>query len=209
MLKPATYTSQTHSQICLWWFMIPHRIFWWRQITLPALTGHTVLRAWRCSSRTPTLRDGMCKAATPVGKERCVTSQWRQVGDVALFGGDFERIFFVNTCNITLFSRVIIGIDHGRSGVTATTPSWFVVRRGRPSSCALGTSRHRTTNHLGVVAVTPSRPWSFPQTQITKFCTQVIFTADICSSAVSLRWVYEEYLGRMRCINLNETAFYK
>ena len=52
-----------------------------------------------------------------------MTSQWRQVGDVARFGGDFERFFVVNTCNITLFSHVIIGIDHGRSGVTATTPS--------------------------------------------------------------------------------------
>ena len=72
--------------------MIPHKLFWWRQITLPALTGHTVLRAWRRSSRTPTLHDGMCKATTPVIKEGCVTSQWRQVGDVARFGGDFERI---------------------------------------------------------------------------------------------------------------------
>ena len=92
MLKPATYTSQKHSHIFLWSLMVPHRLFWQRQITLPALTGHTVLRTWRCSSRTPTLRDGMCKATTPVVKERCVTSQWRQVGDVARFGGDFERI---------------------------------------------------------------------------------------------------------------------
>ena len=30
------------------------------------------------------------------------------------------------------------------------------------SSCALGTSRRRTTNHEGVVAVTPDRPWSIP-----------------------------------------------
>ena len=120
--------------------------------------------------------DGMCKAKTPVVKEICVTSQWRQVVDVARF----LTYFVVNTCNITLFSHGIIGIDHGRSGVTATTPWWFVVRRGRPSSCALetsrrrttnhsgvvncalGTSRRRTTNHSGVVAVTPSRPWSIP-----------------------------------------------
>ena len=59
--------------------MIPHKLFWERQITLPASTGHTVLRVWRCSSRTPTLRDGMCNATTPVVKERCVTSQWMQV----------------------------------------------------------------------------------------------------------------------------------
>ena len=72
--------------------MIPHKLFWWRQITLPALTGHTILRAWQRSSRTSILHDGMCKATTPVVKERCVTSQWRQVGDVARFGGDFGRI---------------------------------------------------------------------------------------------------------------------
>ena len=46
----------------------------------------------------------------------------------------FWTYFVVNTCNITFFSHVIIGIDYGRSGVTATTPSWLVVRRGRPSS---------------------------------------------------------------------------
>ena len=72
--------------------MIPHELFWYRQITLPSLTDHIVLRAWRCSSRTPALHDGMCKATTPVVKEKCVTSEWRQVGDVARFDGDFERI---------------------------------------------------------------------------------------------------------------------
>ena len=41
----------------------------------------------------------------------------------------FWTYFVVNTFHATLFSNVIIGIDHGRSGVTATTPSWFVVRR--------------------------------------------------------------------------------
>ena len=172
----------------------------------------------------------MCKATTPVVKERCMTSQWRQVGDVArhycdvimntiasqitsltivyltvnsgtdqrkhqsstslafvrgihrrpvnsphkgpvmrkMFPFDdvimdlvvILKVFCVNTSDITLFSHLIIGIVHGRSGVTATKPSWFVVRQGRPSSCALGTSRRRTTNHSGVVAVTPSRPWS-------------------------------------------------
>ena len=30
--------------------------------------------------------------------------------------------FVVNTFDTKLFSHVIIGIDHGRSGVTATTP---------------------------------------------------------------------------------------
>ena len=42
-----------------------------------------------------------------------MTSQWRQVGDVARFGGDFERFFVVNTCNITLFSRAALS---GRPG---------------------------------------------------------------------------------------------
>ena len=28
MLKPANNTSQKHSHICLWWLMIPHRLFW-------------------------------------------------------------------------------------------------------------------------------------------------------------------------------------
>ena len=65
--------------------MILPKLFWLRQITLPALTGRTVLRAWRRSS-------AHSDPSTPVVKERCVTSQWRQVGDVAGFGGDFERI---------------------------------------------------------------------------------------------------------------------
>ena len=46
----------------------------------------------------------------------------------------FWAYFVINTFHTTLFSHVIIGIDHGRLGVTATTPEWFVVRRGRPSS---------------------------------------------------------------------------
>ena len=41
----------------------------------------------------------------------------------------FWTYFVVNTSDITLFSHVIIGIDHGREGVMATTPEWFVVWR--------------------------------------------------------------------------------
>ena len=74
----------------------------------------------------------------------------------------FWTYFAVNTFDRTLFSHVIIGIDHGRSGVTATITSWFVVRRGHPESAARGMSRRRTTNYSGVVAVTPSRPWLIP-----------------------------------------------
>ena len=66
--------------------MIPNKSPFFREL------GHIVLSAWRPSSRTPTFHDGMCKATTPVVMDRCVTSQWRQEGDVAGFGGDFERI---------------------------------------------------------------------------------------------------------------------
>ena len=114
MLKPATYTPKKQYLVCLWWLIIPHKLFWWRQITFPALTGHKILRAWRRSSRTWMLHDEMCKATT--------------------FWWWFWTYYVVNTFHTTLFSHAIIGIDHGREGVTATTPSWFVVRRGRPES---------------------------------------------------------------------------
>ena len=54
------------------------------------------------------------------------------------------------------------GIDHGREGVTATTPEWFVARRRDVPRAQLEGRPHRTTNHEGVVAVTPDRPWSIP-----------------------------------------------
>ena len=53
-------------------------------------------------------------------------------------------------------------IDHGREGVTATTPEWFLVRRRDVPRTQLEGRSHRTTNHEGVVAVTPDRPWSIP-----------------------------------------------
>ena len=40
----------------------------------------------------------------------------------------FWTYFVVNTFHTKLFSHVIIGIDHGRPGITATTPLWFIVR---------------------------------------------------------------------------------
>ena len=52
------------------------------------------------------------------------------------------------------------GIDHGREGVTAATPEWFVVRRRDVPRKQLEGRPRQTTNHEGVVAVTPSRPWS-------------------------------------------------
>ena len=136
---------------CLWWLMILCALFWERQITPPALIGHNFkyLTTFLGHSNPS---DGICKDTTSVVKERCVTSQWNQVGGVARVGDywRFWKYFVVNTFDSKLFSHVIIVIHDGRSGVTTTTPL----------SCALGTSRGRTTNHSDVVAVTPSLPWS-------------------------------------------------
>ena len=68
----------------------------------------------------------------------------------------FWKFFVITFFNTNLFSHVIIGIDHGWSGVMTTTPSWYVVWQGCPLSCSLGMSMHP------VVAVTPSRLWSIP-----------------------------------------------
>ena len=55
----------------------------------------------------------MRKATNPVGKERCVTSQWRR----RLIWWRLWTCFVVSTFDTKLFIHVIIGIDHGRSGV--------------------------------------------------------------------------------------------
>ena len=163
MLKPATYTSQKHSQISLCMVIDDST-----EILLIATNQSTCIN-WP-QFYVP---DDVPCALWPFAAG-CVKLQLPSLRRNAWHhnGGKYRRrrsiwwwfwkYFVVNTCNITFFSHVIIGIDHGRLGVTATTPSWFVVRWGRPSSCALGMSRRRTTNHLGVVAVTPSRPWSIP-----------------------------------------------
>ena len=67
-----------------------------------------------------------------------MTSQRRQVGDVALFGGDLD-----------VFCR-----KYGRE-LRQQHPSDLMSGGDVPRA---GTSRRRTTNHSGVVAVTPSRP---------------------------------------------------
>ena len=64
-LKLVTYSSPKQFNLCMWWLVILYNLFWERQITLSALAGHTVFRAWRRSSRSWTLHDGMCKATTP------------------------------------------------------------------------------------------------------------------------------------------------
>ena len=48
-------------------------------------------------------------------------SQWRQEGDVARFGGDFEHIFFINEFDTMLFNHVIIMIVHGWEGSSYAT----------------------------------------------------------------------------------------
>ena len=58
------------------------------------------------------------------------------------------------------WTSVDLGIDHGWEGVTATTPEWFVVRRGTSTRAQLEGRPHWTTNQEGVVAVTPDLPWS-------------------------------------------------
>ena len=50
------------------------------------------------------------------------------------------------------------GIDHGRLGVTATTPKRFVVRRWDVPRAQLEVRPRWTTNHEGVVAITLDRP---------------------------------------------------
>ena len=55
----------------------------------------------------------MRKATNPVGKERCVTSQWRR----RLIWWRLWTCFVVSTFDTKLFIHVIIGIYHGRSGV--------------------------------------------------------------------------------------------
>ena len=52
---------------------------------------------------------------------------------------------------------VVKGIDHGWDGVTATTPKWFVVWCRDILKAQLEGPPHLTTNHGGVVAITPSQ----------------------------------------------------
>ena len=51
-----------------------------------------IFGVWRWSSSSWTLHNRMCKATIPIVMERCVMTQWRQVGDGAWFGGDFECV---------------------------------------------------------------------------------------------------------------------
>ena len=77
--------------------VIRYESFWERQITIPALTGHPILRfVRRCSSYSQTLHDGMCNCVTtiPDVKEWPVArSQLGQVDDVARFCNDLKLIY--------------------------------------------------------------------------------------------------------------------
>ena len=47
---------------------------------------------WPKECANTQFQDGIFKASTPVTKETYLTSQWMEVGNVAQFDGDFERI---------------------------------------------------------------------------------------------------------------------
>ena len=123
MLKHATYTSKTKLKYFLGWLMIPYKSFWWRKITLPSITGHTIVRSWQRSSHIPNLHDGMYKATTLVVKERCVTSQWRRRSSIWLW---FWTYCAVNTFDTKSFIHVIIEIDHGRVGSNVISITWGI-----------------------------------------------------------------------------------
>ena len=55
------------------------------------LLYHDCVDFW-CQTVVVAPDGGMCKVTTLIVKERCMTSQWRQVGDVARFDEDFECI---------------------------------------------------------------------------------------------------------------------
>ena len=78
-------------------------------------------------------------------------------------------------------------------GVTATTTLWFVVQQGHLESAALGMSRRRTTNHSGVVAITPSRPWSIPNSPMFISCRSLGWIGTItctCHNQASQQWLH-------------------
>ena len=102
-----------------------------------------------------------------VSKRRCSIWWW------------FWTYVVVNMVDTKLFNYGIIGIDHGRSGVTAATPSWFVVRRGRPLSCALGMSLC-CRNSLGCCCRNSLSPVIYPLNQ--PFLTH--YDPGACTTAI-------------------------
>ena len=108
----------TLAPISLWlylnlWLILPksNPIYvyadWWFDMNgfdktiLPAWTGHRVLRAWRRSSSSQTLHNGMCKATIPVTEDRYLASQWREMNTVAQFSSDFE-FTLPYTCSVNV-----------------------------------------------------------------------------------------------------------
>ena len=105
------------------------------------------------------------------GDRNMSTNEWLLTSDFWQFlykpwhGRWYEYKIFIASCTDNIYDlenkRWLLGdmIDH--VGIYGSR-----VAEGRPSSCALRTSRRWTTNHSGAVAVTPSRPWSIPQSYI-------------------------------------------
>ena len=79
------HTSPKQSHMCLlWWFMIPHRLFWQRKNHSSCINWPHSFMCLTTFLVHLTLHDGMCKATTAIVKQSCMTSQWRQLCDVAV-----------------------------------------------------------------------------------------------------------------------------
>ena len=80
-------------------------------------------------------------------------------------------------------SSVILEIDDSQEGVTATTPKWFVFQCRDIPRAQLKGRPCRTTNHEGVVDVTPDRLWSIPIiTWLNNFVSKVFMMKYIIRS---------------------------
>ena len=101
-----------------------------------------------------TLQVGICKATIPVTKEKYVTSQWKQVGEITWFSRNFEFFRIYVQYAVAYLCR-----DWSRLvGSNASNILEIVVWRGRPLICVPGTSLYRTINHSGVVVAGNSCP---------------------------------------------------
>ena len=103
--------------------------------------------------------------------------------------GNLQLRRVVNTFDTMLFSHVIIGIDHGRSGVTATTPEWFVVRRRQvPAGQQITTDRDQSRKlmaHLAIRSGSPmdhDKPLVAPAFVILAYCVNDLVCS--CSTAI-------------------------
>ena len=157
MLKPAAHTSRNQ----------PHMFMGMGDSIQMILTetnnspSFNWLHNFTCLTTCPLLsgHDGMCKATTPVVKEICMTSQWRQEGDVSRFGRDFERICRINDSYKVVWSCY----NRDWSRLTGSyVNNTLVICCPVVTSRERCTSLRRTTNHEGVVDITPDQPWPIP-----------------------------------------------